>query len=214
MALSSLIQKLLFVNQFNAINGKIKILGKDYVLIDPFTFLLLQNIDKSTIYKIAKTGSKKTIKELVNHAEIYNNIKSQSLKEIALLSQKVGKTDDGTIKTLQKLFEIYGLGKLTITTIDNKNKTALLKIEASTMAKASLEEDTSKLEDSKESRRLRLSIFGKPQDALDSKSKEPICTLCAGVLAGIFSYIFKKDSDCIETKCLAQGNNFCEFKII
>jgi len=185
MALSSLIQKLLFVNQFNIINGKIKILGKDYVLIDPFTFLLLQNIDKSTTYKVAKNGSKNAIKEIVNHAEVYNNVKSQALKEIALLSQKIGKTDDGTIKTLQKLFEIYGLGKLTITEIDNKNKTALLKIEDSTIAKAN-----------------------------SKKSKEPVCILCAGVLAGIFSYIFKKDSDCIETKCLTQGNNFCEFKII
>jgi len=185
--LSSLIQKLLFVNQFNLINGKIKILGKDYILIDPYTFLLLQDIDKSTTYKVAKKGSEEGIKEIVNHAEIYKNIKNQSLKEIALLSQKVGKTDEGTIQTLQKLFEIYGLGKLIITNLNNDDKTAILKIENSTMAKANLEK---------------------------TKSKEPVCVLCAAVLAGIFSYIFKKDVDCIETKCLAQGNNFCEFKII
>jgi predicted hydrocarbon binding protein len=185
--LSALIQKLLFVNQFNIANGKINILGKDYILIDPFTFLILQNIDDSTAYKTAKTGSEKSLKELVEHAKVYQNVKDQSLKEIALLSQKVGKTDDGTIKTLQKVFEIYGLGKLTITNLDNKNKTATLKIENSTMAKA---------------------------HSKKGNSKKTVCTLCAGVLAGIFSYVFKKDIDCIETKCLAQGNNFCEFKII
>ena len=134
-------------------------------MLDSSYLLALQEIDKTKTYDVAKDGSKENLKRLVNHAEVYKNIKSQSLKKIAELSQKIGKTDEGIIKTLQSIFEIYGLGKLTILSLENENKTAFLKLEDSTIAMAKLEKEN---------------------------SHEPVCTFTAGVLAGIFSYIFKK----------------------
>lgn len=186
MALSSLLQRLLFVNQFNIINGKIEILGNRYIMLDASDLLVLQDIDKTKMYNVAKDNSKSGIKNLVEHVSVYKGIKDQSLKNIAELSKKIGKTDDGVIKTLQSLFEIYGLGKLEIINLDNDKKKVLIRVKDSSMANSQLKK---------------------------SKSKIPVCTLTSGILAGIFSYIFKKDVDCVEKKCLAKGEEICEFMI-
>jgi len=186
MALSSLLQKLLFVNQFNILDGKIEVLGNRYIMLDASDLLILQDIDKTKTYSTAKNMSKNNLKNLVEHASVYKGIKDQSMKNIAELSKKIGKTDDGVIKTLQSLFEIYGLGKLEILNLDNANKKVLLRIKGSSLALAQLEK---------------------------GKAKTPVCTLTSGVLAGIFSYIFKKDVDCIEKKCLAKGEEICEFAV-
>jgi len=45
------------------------------------------------------------------------------------------------------------------------------------------------------------------------KSKETVCTINEGVLAGIFSHIFGKDVDCVEKSCLAKGDEFCIYVI-
>lgn len=184
--LSSLLQRLLFINQYNVIDGKIDVLGNRYIMLDAADFLVLQDIDSTKIYRSVKDSSKNSMKELVEHANVYKGIKDQSLKNIADLSQKIGKTDEGVIKTLQSLFEIYGLGKLEILNLDNNNKKALLRVTNSTLANAQLKK---------------------------GKSKTTVCTLTSGVLAGIFSYIFKKDVDCIEMKCLAKGDSVCEFNV-
>jgi len=184
--LSSLLQRLLFVNQFNIIDGKVEVLGTRYIMLDASDLLVLQEIDKTKCYKAAKDGTKSNLKELVEHANVYEGMKDQSLKNIAELSKKIGKTDEGVIKTLQSLFEIYGLGKLQILNLDNEKKKANLRVSDSSLAKAQLKK---------------------------GKSKTPVCTLTSGILAGIFSYIFKKDVDCIETNCLGKGSQFCEFEI-
>jgi predicted hydrocarbon binding protein len=46
------------------------------------------------------------------------------------------------------------------------------------------------------------------------KSKEPICILMRGFLAGVYSYLTENNYECFEEKCRAQGNNFCIFKIM
>lgn len=180
--LSPLLQKLLFVNQFNIADGRIDILGNRYIMLNAADIIALQEIDSTKMYKTAKNMSKDNIKSLVEHAAVYKNIKDQSLKNIAELSKKIGKSDEGVIKTLQSLFEVYGLGKLEIMDLDNKNNRALLKIRDSTLGKV-------------------------------KKSKNAVCTLTAGVLAGIFSYIFKKDVDCVETDCIAKGKESCLFEV-
>jgi predicted hydrocarbon binding protein len=186
MALSSLLQRLLFVNQFNIIDGKVEILGNRYIMLDASDLLVLQEIDKTKTYSAAKNSSKNNIKNLVEHAAVYKGIKDQSMKNIAELSKKIGKTDEGVIKTLQSLFDIYGLGKLEIVDLKNEEKKAFLKVKDSSIAKAQIKE---------------------------GKSKTTVCTLTAGILAGIFSYIFKKDVDCSETKCLGKGDGVCEFSV-
>lgn len=186
MPLSSLLQRLMFVNQFNISNGKIEILGNSYIMLDASDLLVLQNIDKTKIYAKMKDSSKKSLQNLVDHAQVYKGIKGQSLQNIALLSKKIGKSDAGVIKTLQDIFDIYGLGKLKILDLNNQNKVAILEIDGSSLAKEQLKE---------------------------KRSRTPVCALTAGILAGIFSYIFNKDVDCIEKQCLAQGNSNCKFEV-
>lgn len=186
MGLSSFLQKLLFVNQFNIADGKVELLGQRYVFLDSSYLLALQEIDKSTVYKIAKNSSKANMKSLVNHAEVYKEIKLESLKNIAELSSKIGKNEEGVIKTLQSIFDVYGLGKMEIVELNNDKKTALIKIENSSLALI-------------HSKKIR--------------SKDFSCSFTAGLLAGIFSFIFKKDVDCVEIKCLASNSEYCEFEV-
>ena len=108
------------------------------------------------------------------------------MQNIASLSKKIGKTDEGTIKTLSSIFEIYGLGALEILDLNNKDKKAILRIKDSSIAQEQLKK---------------------------SKEKKPVCIMTAGILAGLFTYIFGKDVDCVERKCVAQGQEYCEFEI-
>jgi predicted hydrocarbon binding protein len=84
------------------------------------------------------------------------------------------------------LFELYGLGKMNIISLDNKAKKASIEIKDSTIAYAQLKK---------------------------GKTKKSVCTITAGILAGIFSYVFEKDVDCIEKKCKAKGDDSCLFVI-
>jgi len=182
--LSSFLQKLLFVNQFDLKDGKIQILGNRYIMINAESISALQEIDKDEIYNASKKSSTDDLSKLVKHANVYRNMKNTELKSIAELSKKIGKTDDGIMRTLETIFEIYGLGDLNIVKLDNSNKTALLKINDSTIALAQKE-----------------------------TSKSPVCAITAGILAGIFSFVFGKDVDCVEKKCKASGAAWCEFNI-
>ncbi len=49
-------------------------------------------------------------------------------------------------------------------------------------------------------------------EALKGKAKLPTEHLWRGMAAGTASVIFKKNLDFIETKCLALGSNYCEYK--
>lgn len=186
MTLSAFIQKLLFVKQFSLDNGKIEILGGRYIMLDASDFLVLQEIDKGKVYEGAKENAKNSLKDIVQYANVYKGLKDQSVKNIADLSKKIGKNDDGVIKTLQQIFDIYGLGKLTITELANDKKTAHLRIEHSTIAEAQLKK---------------------------GPAKKPVCSITAGILAGIFSYIFNKDVNCIEESCRGVSGDMCEFWI-
>jgi len=46
-----------------------------------------------------------------------------------------------------------------------------------------------------------------------TKAKEPVCHLIGGYLAGALGVIFSKKTECVETKCKAKGDVFCEFKV-
>ncbi|MBD3252292.1 hypothetical protein GF386_01000 [Candidatus Pacearchaeota archaeon] len=186
MALSSLLQKLLFVNQYNVKNGRIEILGTPFIMLDASDILVLQEIDKTKMYNSVKKSSRSNMKKIVQHAQVYKNIKGQSLMNIANLSKKIAKSDEGMIKTLQDFFDVYGLGKLEIIDLNNQEKSAMIRIEKSTLA----------------SEQLKIKKTGKC-----------VCTLTAALLAGIFSYIFDKDVDCVEKTCLAKGDEACDFEV-
>jgi predicted hydrocarbon binding protein len=184
--LSPFLQRLLFVNQFTIADGKVELLGDRYIMLNASDLFKLQELDRTKMYSIMKSASLNNIKEIVEHAQVYKSMKDQSLRNIAELSKKIGKSDEGVIMTLQSIFDIYGLGKLHILDLDNKKQCASLKIENSSIA-------------------LEQVKMG--------KTKTPACTLTAGILAGMFTYIFNKRVDCVEKKCIGKGDQMCEFEI-
>jgi predicted hydrocarbon binding protein len=52
-----------------------------------------------------------------------------------------------------------------------------------------------------------------PFARLSSLRGQKVCHIIRGLLAGGTSIGFNKDVDCIETKCVADGSNVCEFII-
>lgn len=44
-------------------------------------------------------------------------------------------------------------------------------------------------------------------------SDQPVCIFTAGLLAGFFSYLLKKDVNCIEKNCKSMGSLYCLFEI-
>jgi predicted hydrocarbon binding protein len=186
--LSPFLQKLLFVNQFGIDKGEINMLGDKLIMLHASAILELQDIDESKLYDIAKKSSLKNLVAFVEHAKVYGKIKNVVIKELIELGQKIGQTDAGTIKTLEDLFNINGLGKMNIKSLDNANKEVIISVLDSTIALEWLEKNK-------------------------KESKNAVCTLTAGVLAGMFSYIFGEDVDCVEVSCKAKGDNTCEFKV-
>ena len=188
MVLSPMLKKLLFVRQFDIDEGKIKLLGDREIMLHASAILELQDIDESKLYDIAKKSSFKNLVDFVEHAKVYNRIKGIFIGDIANLGKKIGQSDEGTIKVLQDVFNVYGLGEMMIEKIDNKNKEALVIIRESAIAEEWMKKNK-------------------------KHSKMPVCTLTAGVIAGVFTYIFDKEVDCVETKCKSEGASYCMFKV-
>ena len=186
MALSPILKKLLFVRQFDIDKGKINVLGGREIMLHASAILELQEIDETKIYETAKQSSMKNIKGAVDHAKVYGKMRDVFMGEIAHLGDKIGQSDEGVINTLQELFNIYGLGEISIQELDNKGKTAIVMI--------------------------RDSALVEEHQKRKGKSAK-VCALTAGVIAGLFSYIFGKEIDCVEEKCKAQGNSYCLFKV-
>jgi predicted hydrocarbon binding protein len=46
-----------------------------------------------------------------------------------------------------------------------------------------------------------------------TKSKEPACHFISGFIAGALSSVFSKKAECVELRCKAKGDTFCEFKV-
>ncbi len=188
--ITGFVKKLMFVNKFNMLDGHIDMLDSPYIMLDASMLLGLQETDETRMYEVAKTASEKSMKNIVQHAKVYRKMKITIMENLAKISGKITGSDEGAIKTLQDLFNVYGLGALEIISLKNAEKTALLKVKNSSLARAYLEKNK-------------------------KSSPFPCCTMTAGILAGIFSFIFKKDVDCIETKCLAQSqsNQDCLFEV-
>lgn len=185
--LSPLLKKLLFVRQFSIAEGKINILGIRHSMLTTDALLELQDIDNTKLYDLMKDSTFRQLSEFVEHAKVYSQLKNTIFQNIAKLSSKLGGGEEGMLKTLQEIFDIYGLGNLVIANLDNQKKQAFVRVYESSIAQSYLEKK--------------------------GKSQTPVCTITAGVLAGIFSYLFKKDVNAVEGKCLAKGNSFCEFLI-
>jgi len=185
--LSPLLKKLLFVRQFSIDEGKINVLGTDHIMLSSDALLKLQEIDSTKLYDLVKDSTFKQISDFVDHAQVYQQLKEVITLDITSLSKKLGPSE-GIVKTIEEIFNIYGLGKLAILRLDNEKKQASVKIIDSSIAKSYLNKNK-------------------------SRSKTAVCTITAAVLAGMFSYLFKKQVDAVEGRCKAKGNEHCEFII-
>jgi len=188
MTLSPILKKLLFVRQFGIDEGKINLLGDSEIMLNASALLELQEIDSTKLYSLAKKSSFKNLGSFVEHAQVYDKVRDVFIDNIKKLGDKIGETSEGTIKTLQEIFNVYGLGEMYIQDIDNHNKEALVSIKNSTIA----EEWVKKYR---------------------KHSLMPTCTLTSGIIAGMFSYIFQKEVDCMEGKCKSMNSSYCVFKV-
>jgi hypothetical protein len=189
MGLSPILKKLLFVRQFSIDEGKIKLLGDPEIMLHASAVVELQEIDQSKLYDVAKKSSLRNIVSFVEHAKVYEKVKDVFISDIAGLGKKIGQTDSGVISVLQEIFNVYGLGDMAIEKIDNSKKQAIVVIRESTIADEWLKKNK-------------------------KHSKNPVCTLTAGIIAGMFSYIFDKEIDCVEAKCRGQtGGGYCLFRV-
>jgi predicted hydrocarbon binding protein len=150
--------------------------------------LELQEIDDSRLYGLIKDSTLNQLSKFVEHAKVYRQLKDVISMDISSLSKKIGAGSEGIIKTTQDIFDIYGLGKMTIALLDNPKKQAVVRISNSSIAEAYIHKNK-------------------------KRSSKPVCAITSAVIAGIFSYLFGKKVDAIEEKCKAKGNDFCEFII-
>lgn len=185
--ISSFLQKLLFVKQFSLGDGKIDILGTNHVMLAADALLGLQETDESKAYDFVKDSVFKNMTEFVEHAKVYKALKDIALLDVINLSKKVG-GEEGMLKTVKDIFDVYGLGSLSIIDLNNEKRTAFLRIDGSSIAQAHLNKEK-------------------------KRSKNPVCTITSGVLAGMFSFLFGKSVNCVEGKCIAKGDTYCEFAI-
>ncbi|MBI5148900.1 hypothetical protein HZA33_04445 [Candidatus Pacearchaeota archaeon] len=185
--ISGFLQKLMFVKQFMILDGKIEILGTKHIMLAADALLGLQETDSTKTYDLVKDSVFKNMTEFVEHAKVYKALKDIALLDVIKLSKKIG-GEEGMLKTLRDVFDIYGLGTMTILDLNNEKKTAFIRIDESSIAQAYINHEK-------------------------KRSKTPECTITAAVLAGMFSFLFNKDVDCIEGKCLAKGDIYCEFAV-
>lgn len=185
--LSPLLKKLLFVRQLSMGDGKIEILGNRHIMLSDNALLDLQEIDESKFYDVMKSSTLKQLEKFVEHAKVYKNLKSTAITDIASLSRKLSSAE-GIVKTVQEIFDLYGLGVIEIIRLDNKGKRAAVRVSDSTIARAYLKKNK-------------------------KRSGKPVCVITAAVIAGLFTYLFQKEVNAAENRCLARGNSKCEFVI-
>ncbi|MEM3405940.1 MAG: 4-vinyl reductase [Candidatus Pacearchaeota archaeon] len=185
--LSPLLKKLLFVRQFSIDNGKINILGNRHVMLSDDVLLELQEIDDVRLYSLIKDSTLLQLSKFVEHAKVYKQLKEVVALDISTLSKKIS-SNEGIIKTIQDIFDIYGLGKMIIASLDNTKKQAVVRIYESVLAETYLKKNK-------------------------KRAEKAVCAITAAVIAGIFSYVFGKKVDAIEEKCKAKNGDYCEFII-
>jgi hypothetical protein len=61
---------------------------------------------------------------------------------------------------------------------------------------------------------LTLKVYHSPFAEAYGLSQKPVCHFIRGVLSGMASVIFEKESEIMETRCLAKGDPFCRFEIV
>ena len=119
----------------------------------------------------------------IDASKSYSICKESMKEDIKQYSQKLGVDGQGLLKNLVNIFDLFGLGDLEIEDVNTESKTAILKI-----------------------------IDKNFRDNYTADDK--IChTVTAGILAGMFSFVFSDDMNCIEVQCMAFGYDSCKFMV-
>jgi hypothetical protein len=109
--LSSFLKKLLFARQFFMTDGKIEVLGKRQVMLPA---------DVIDIFTKSGKADAGAIKEAVK-------------KDMTEYAKKVGGSSEGMLNNITYIFETFGLGRLEIVDLDNKNKRCIVRIHNPTL---------------------------------------------------------------------------------
>ena len=119
----------------------------------------------------------------INPKLMYPAVKKQAQAAASRMAKKLGVKDAMEFqKSFPDVFMMYGLGRPEIVDLDTKLRRALVRVRGSPIAAE-----------------------------LRGSSEAPVCFLTAAVLAGIFSYILKKDVNAKEKNCEVKGEDFCQF---
>lgn len=114
---------------------------------------------------------------------IYSAIKKSTLNGfITNISKKFAFDDSKLIDFVELYLSASGFGKFTNIDINASEKKAIVSLQFNPLA-----------------------------ESIKFKTKKASDHVIRGILAGIFSYAFKEDIDCIETKCSAVNANECVF---
>ncbi len=113
--LSAFLKKLLFARQFLMIDGKIEVLGKRQIMLPSDVIADLQKMEPGKAHKIIKNSIKKDVEDY---------------------ARKVGSGEEGMLRNISYIFETFGLGKLTIIDLKNKEKKCLVRIQDASLKAA------------------------------------------------------------------------------
>lgn len=117
--------------------------------------------------------------------KLYGLSKKVMKKDLEFFNEKISLSGAASLNRIEEIYEALGFGKINIVDIDRKKKRSTVNILNSPIAKAHL---------------------------VDHKnSPEPKCHFIAGKISGMFSFLFKEDVDAKEVKCIAKGDDFCQF---
>ncbi|MEM4267238.1 MAG: 4-vinyl reductase [Candidatus Woesearchaeota archaeon] len=122
----------------------------------------------------------------IDQKRAYEFTKHQTARLISKYFEKIGGGYVRSDAIVCDIFNNFGLGKLSI--IESTENSTVVKVTESTIAKDYLEKNK-------------------------GFSDGPVCYVTAGVLAGMFSFLKKKDINASERECHAKRDDACKFVI-
>ena len=120
--------------------------------------------------------------DLELHKKIYLAVKEDTKSSFMKRFSALGITENKELDFVRAFFIASGWGSMQVIDHDKETKRAIVVLDNSPFATA---------------------LVGKADVAVD--------TFLKGVLAGLFSEIYKEDIDCVEVECVALGAKSCKF---
>lgn len=156
------IKKLLFTRQLFYHEGRFEILGEHSVQL-PLKSIIHMQYD--------------------NPEETFFAIRDSTREQFKAYLKKLQVRNENIADPLLHLFELHGVGKLSILDLNIETCHALVQVH-----------DT-------------------PLVSEYEHGKEPVCSVVCGLLSGMFSAVFDAEVHATINKCKAKGQNYCEFII-